>query len=118
MSVREVHRLRVFKNKVLKRIFRPKRKEVVGSWRGLHNVEPHNLYTVPNTIRVMESRRIRWVGHVARMRAFRNADNILVGKYEEKRQLGRPRYISEIILKWILRKECFGCGLDLSGLGQ
>jgi hypothetical protein len=75
---------------VLRRIFGPKRDEVTGSWRKLHNEELHNLYSSPNIIRMIKSRKMRWAGHVARIDAKRNAYTILVGK-PEKRQLGRPR---------------------------
>jgi hypothetical protein len=64
--VREEHRLRVFENRVLRKIFGPKR-EKEGSWRKLHNDELHSLYSTPNVVRVIKSRRMRWVGHVARM---------------------------------------------------
>jgi hypothetical protein len=72
---------------------RPKRDDVTGDWRKLHNEELHNLYSSsPNTIRMIKSRRMRWSGHVARMRAMRNAYRILVGKPEGKRPLERPRH--------------------------
>jgi uncharacterized membrane protein len=63
----EEHRLRVFENMVLRRIFGPKRDEAIGDWRKLYNEELHNLYSSPNIIRVAKSRRMRWAGHVARM---------------------------------------------------
>jgi hypothetical protein len=63
----------------------------MGDWRKLHNEELHNLYSSPNIIRMMKSRRMRWAGHVARMGEKRNAYRILVGKLEGKRPLGRPR---------------------------
>jgi hypothetical protein len=67
LTLREEHRLRVFENRVLKRIFGPKRDEVTGGWRKLHNDEFHNLYFSPTIIRMIKSRRMRWAGHVARM---------------------------------------------------
>jgi hypothetical protein len=76
---------------VLRIIFGPKRAEVTGGWRKLHNEELHNLYSSPVIIRTIKSKRTRWAGHVARMGEKRNAYRILVGKPEEKRPLGRPR---------------------------
>jgi hypothetical protein len=76
---------------VLRRIFGPKRDEVTGGWRKLHNEELHSLYSSPSTIRMIRSRRMRWAGHVARMGEKRNAYMILVGKSEGKRPLGRRR---------------------------
>jgi hypothetical protein len=90
-TLREEHRLRVFENRVLRRIFGPKRDEVTGDWRKLYNEELHNLYASPNIIRMMKSRRMRWAGHVARMGEKRNPYRILVGKPERKKPLGRPR---------------------------
>jgi hypothetical protein len=72
------------------RIFGPKREEVAGGWRRLHNEELHNLYASPNIIRVIESRRMRWAGHVVGMGEIRNPYKILVEKPEEKRRPGRP----------------------------
>jgi hypothetical protein len=76
---------------VLRRIFGPKRDEVTGGWRKLHNEELHNLYSSPNIIRMIKSRRMRWVEHVARNGKMRNEYTILVGKSEGKRPLGRPK---------------------------
>jgi hypothetical protein len=76
---------------VLRRIFGPKRDEVTGGWRKLHNEELHNLYSSPSIIRMIKSRRMKWAGHVARMGEKRNAYRILVGKPEEKGPLIRPR---------------------------
>jgi hypothetical protein len=90
-DLREEHRLRVFENRVLRRIFGLKRDEVTGGWRKLHNEELHSLYSSPSIIRMIESRRMRWAGHVARMGRRWNAYSILVGKPEGKRPLGRPR---------------------------
>jgi hypothetical protein len=81
----------VFENRVLRRIFGPKREEVTGEWRKLHNEELHDLYSSSNIIRIIKSRRMRWSGHVARMGEKRNAYRVLVGKPEGKRPLGRPR---------------------------
>jgi hypothetical protein len=78
---------------VLRRLFGPKRGKVTGDRRKLHNEELHNLYTSPNIIRMIKSRRMRWAGHVARMGELRNAYSILVGKPGGKRPLGRPRCI-------------------------
>jgi hypothetical protein len=78
LTLREEHRLRVFENMVLRIIFGPKRVEVIGGWRKLHNEELHNLYRSPSIIRIIKSRRIRWAGHVARMGEKRNAYRILV----------------------------------------
>jgi hypothetical protein len=67
LTVREEHKLRVFENRVLRRIFRPKKDGVTGGWRKLHNEELHNLYSSPSIIRIIKSRRMTWAGHVARM---------------------------------------------------
>jgi hypothetical protein len=91
LTLREEHRLRVFENRVLRRIFGPKRDEVTGDWRKLHNGELHNLYTSPDIIRQIKSRRMRWAGHVARMGEERNVYRVLVEKPEGKRPLERPR---------------------------
>ena len=83
---------RVFeKNMVLRRIFGPRRDEVTGKWRRLHNEELNDLYSAPNIVRVIKSRRMRWAGHVARMGEERGVYRVLVGKPEGKRPLGRPR---------------------------
>jgi hypothetical protein len=87
----------VFEKRVLRRIFGPKRDEVTGDWRTLHNEEFHNLYSSPN--RMIKSRRMRWARHVARRGEKRNAYRILVGKPEGKRPLGRPRHRRWTILK-------------------
>jgi hypothetical protein len=79
----EEHRLKVFENRVLRRIFGPKREED-GSWRKLYNDELYDLYSSPNIVRVIKSRRMRWAGHVARMREGRGAYRIVVGRPEGK----------------------------------
>jgi hypothetical protein len=81
----------VFENRVLRRIFGPKGDEATGEWRRLHNVELNDVYSSPNIIRVIKSRRMRWSGHVARMEETRGAYRILVGRPEGRRPLGRPR---------------------------
>jgi hypothetical protein len=91
--LREDHRLRVFENTVLRRIFGPKRDEVTGEWRKLHNEELHNLYSSPDIIRQVKTMRMRWAGqHVACMGEERIVYKVLVGKSEGKRPLGRPRH--------------------------
>jgi hypothetical protein len=90
-SLTQTHRVRVFENKALRRIFGPKRDEVIGGWRKLHNEELRDLYSSPSIIIIIKSRRKRWAGHVARMGEKRNAYWLLVGKPEGRRQLGRPR---------------------------
>jgi hypothetical protein len=91
LTLREVHRPGVFEDRVLRRIFGPKRDEVTGGWRKLHNEEFHDLYPSRSIIRIMKARRMKWAGHVARMGENRNAYRLLVGKSEGKRPLGRPR---------------------------
>jgi hypothetical protein len=80
LTLREECRLRVFENKVLRRIFGPKRDEVIGEWRRLHNKELYAVYSSPNIIRVIKSRRLRWAGHVACMGERRGVHRALVGK--------------------------------------
>jgi hypothetical protein len=84
LTLGKEHRLRVFENRVLRRIFGTKRDEVTGDWRKLHNEELHNLYSSLNIIRMIKSRRMRMAGHVARMGLQRNAYGILVVKPEGK----------------------------------
>jgi hypothetical protein len=91
LTVREERRLTVFENRVLRRIFEPKRDEVTGEWRKLHNEKLNNLYSSPNIVRVMKLRRMRWTGHVARMWEGRVVYRVLVGKAEGRRPLGKPR---------------------------
>jgi hypothetical protein len=81
----------VLENRVLRRIFGPKRDEVTGEWRKLHNEELRDLYSSPSIIRIIKSRRMRWAGHIARMGEKRDAYRLLVGKPVGKRPLGRPR---------------------------
>jgi hypothetical protein len=92
----------VFENRVLRKIFGPKRDEVIGGWRKLHN-EEHNLYCSPSIIRMIKSRRMRWAGHVTRIGVKGNAYRILVGKREGKRPLARLRRRWEEDIKIDLR---------------
>jgi hypothetical protein len=101
--LREEHRLRVFENRVLRKIFGPKREED-GSWRKLHNDELHSLYSSPTIVRVIKSRRMRWAGHVARMGEGRCVYRVLVGRPEGKIPLGRPRRRWEDNIKMDLRE--------------
>jgi hypothetical protein len=94
----------VSENRVLRRIFWPKREEVEGDWRRLHNEELHNLYASPNAVRVNISRRMRWVGHVARMGEVTRAYKILGGTPKGNRSLGRPRRIWEDNIRMDLRE--------------
>jgi hypothetical protein len=91
LTLREEHRLRVFGNRLLRRLFEPKRVEVTGEWRKLHNEELHDLYSSPSIIRIIKRRRMRLAGHVAQMGEKRNAYRLLVGKPEGKRPLRRRR---------------------------
>jgi hypothetical protein len=86
-----VFKLRVFENRVLRRILGPKRDKVTGEWRRLHNGELNDLYSSPNIVRVIKSRRMRWAGHVARMGERRGTYKILVGRPGGNRPLGIPR---------------------------
>ena len=91
LTLREERKLRVFENMVLRRILGPRRDEVTVEWRRLHNEELNDLYSSPNIVRVIKSRRMRWTGHIARMVEERGVYRVLVGKPEGKRPLGRPR---------------------------
>jgi hypothetical protein len=98
----------MFENRVLRRIFGPKRDEVTGEWRKLHKEELHILYSSPNIIRHIKSRRMRWAGHVARMGEERNVYKVLVGKPEGKRPLGRRRRGWEVGIRMDLRQIGWG----------
>ena len=91
LTLREEKRLQVFENKVLRKIFGPKRDNQTGEWRRLHNRELHNLYGKPDIIRIVKSRRLRLAEHVTRMGNERGAWKLLVGKPEGKRPVGRQR---------------------------
>jgi hypothetical protein len=100
--------LRVFENRVLWRILGPRGDEVTGGWRKLHNEELHGLCSSPSIIRVIKAKRMRWVGHVARMGEVRGVYNILVGRPEGRSPLGRPRRRWEDNIKMDLREIGFG----------
>ncbi|KAJ4428690.1 hypothetical protein ANN_25683 [Periplaneta americana] len=117
LTLREEQILRVFENKILRKIFGAKRDEVTGEWRKLHNAELHALYSSPDIIRNIKSRRLRWAGHVARMGESRNAYRVLVGRPEGKRPLGRPRRRWEDNIKMDLREVGYD-GRDWINLAQ
>jgi hypothetical protein len=102
---------------MLRRIFGPTRDEVIGEWRKLHNEELNDLYSSPNIVRVIKSRRMRWAGLVARMGERRDVYEVLVRKPEGKRQLGRPRRRWEGNIKMDLQKVGFGA-MDWIELAQ
>ena len=107
----------MFENMVLRRIFGPRRDGVTGEWRRLHNEELNNLYSSPNIVRVIKSRRMRWAGHVARMGEKMGVYRVLVGKPEGKRPLGRPRRRWMDNIRMDLQE--VGCGhMDWIGLAQ
>jgi hypothetical protein len=107
----------VFENRMLRRIFGPKRDEVMRGWRKLHNEELHNLYVSPNIIGMINSKRKIWAVHVAQMGAKRNAYRRLVGKPERKIPLGRPRCRWEDNIKVDLRETEWG-GIDWIDVAQ
>jgi hypothetical protein len=111
LTVREEYKLRVFENRVLRRIFGPKRDGVTAGWIKLYNEEIHNLYPSPSIIRIIKSRRMRWAGHVAQM-GEKSVYRLLVGKREGKRPLGRPRH------RWIdnIKMDLLEIGLNCCGL--
>ena len=99
----------MFENGVLRRIFGPRRIEVTGEWKKLHNEELNDLYSSPNTFRWIKSRRIKWPAHVARMEERRGLYSVLVEKREGKRRLGKPRHRWEYNIKMELQE--VGCGV-------
>ena len=106
LTLREKRRSRVFKNRVLGNIlvFAPKRDEVTGEWKKLHNETLTGLYSLPNIVRLIKSKGMRWAWHVARIRKRKGVHRVLVGKSERKTLLGRSRCDGRIILKWFFRK--------------
>ena len=108
LTLREERRLKFYENRMLRRIFGPKRDEVTGEWRKLHNEELNNLYCSPNIFRVIKSRKMRWTEHVARMEERKGVYKVLMGKPEGKRPLGRARRRWEDSIKMDLQE--VGCG--------
>jgi len=104
LTLREKHGLRVLGNRMLRRIFGPKRDEVIGEWRKLHNEELNGLYSSPDIVRVIKSRRMRWAGHVARMGEGRGVYRVWWGNLGERDHWGDPGIGGRIILRWIFRK--------------
>ena len=100
----------MFQNRVLRRVFGPKRDEVTGEWRKMHNEELNDLYSLPNIVWVVKSRRMRRAWHVARMGEDRGVHGVLVGKPEGKRPLGRPRHRWEDNIKMDLQEVGGGHG--------
>ena len=104
LTLRDERRLRVFENRVLRRVFGPKMDEVTGEWRKLHNEELSDLYFLPNIVRVVKSRRMRWAGHVALMGEGEVCTGFWLGSLREKDHWGDPDVNGRIILRWIFRK--------------
>jgi len=116
-TLREEHRLRVFENRVLRRIFGPKRDKVTGEWRKLHKEELNDLYSSPNIVQVIKLRRMRQAGHVVCMGESRGVYRVFVEKPDRKRTLGRPRHRWEDNIKMDLKE--MGCGyMDWINLAQ
>ena len=110
--------MRVFDKRVLRRIFGPKRDEIIGEWRKIYNEELNDLYCSPKIDRVIKSRIMRWAGHVERMGERRGVYRVLVGRPDGKRPRGRPRRRWEDNIKMDLQEVgCGGYGLDRTGLG-
>jgi hypothetical protein len=107
----------MFENRVLRKIFRSKRDEVIGEWRRLRNEELYDLYWSPNIIRVIKSGRMRWAGDVACMGRRRSSYGVSVGKPKGNRPLEKPRRRWEGNIKIDLQEVVWGHGLDCSGLG-
>jgi hypothetical protein len=108
--LREERRLKVFENRVFRRVFRPKRDKVTRERRKLHNEELNDLYSLSYIVRVVKSRRMRWAGHLARVGEGRVVHRVLVGKPEGKRPLGRSRRRWEYNIKRDLQEVGGGCG--------
>jgi len=117
LTLREERKLREVENRVLRRIFGPRMDELTGEWRRLHNKELNDLYSSPNIVQVIKSKRMRWAGHVVHMSEESGVYRVLVGKPEEKRPMGRSRR------RWVnnirMNLQEVGCGyMDWIGLAQ
>jgi len=117
LTLREERRLRVFENRVLRRIFGSKRDEVRGEWKKLHNEELNYLYCSPNVFGVTKSRRMGWAGHVTRMGEKRAVYRVLVGRSEGNRPIEDLRVDEKIILTYSFSKWLWRHGLDRCGSG-
>jgi len=104
LTLREERRLRMFENRVLRRVFEPKRDELTGEWRKLHNEELSDMYSLPNIVRVVKSRRMKRAGHVARMGRGEGCTGFWWGNLRERDHWGGPDADGRIILRWIFRK--------------
>jgi hypothetical protein len=118
LTLRAEHRLRVFENRVPRRMFGPKRDDVMGEWRKFYIEELHNLYLSQNIIRQIKSRRMRWAGHVAHMGEERKVYKVLVGKPEGRRPLVRPGHRWEDGIRMDLREIGWEGCVDWIGLAQ
>jgi hypothetical protein len=119
LTLRKERRQRVSEKRVLRRLFGPRRDDVIGECRKLHTKELNDLYSLPNIVRVVKSRRMRWTGHVARIGEGRGVHRFLVGKPEGKRPLGRPRHKWEDNSKMHPQEMegCFGTGWSWLRIG-
>jgi hypothetical protein len=115
----EEHRLKVFENRVLRKIFGPRRDEVTGEWRKYHNEDLHDLYSLPGIIRQIKSRRLRWAGNVARMGVGKKLHRVFVGNPEGKRPLERQKRKREEGIKMDFGENGWGrgCVVDSPGTG-
>jgi hypothetical protein len=114
--LKQEHRLRVFDSRVLRKIFGPKRDEVTGKWRRLHNEELYDLYSLPNIIRVIKSRMMRWAEHIASVGERRGTFKVMVWKTDGNRPLGRARHRWEDNIKMDLQE--IGWAMDWIDLAQ